>query len=419
MPPPVIERDAMHNDTTEVDQRHPTQETDTNHLDELPTCEGEEDDEYFSDDPDVIFKREYARIDTIPLQQRDPMHWQVVVCLYVFVFATIGGAIIGVLTYPTVTIEVAPMTKEVRYTAHLALQTRILAPVTVSKTLSAPTTGHGHQDATNATGTLTLYNGLFTAQTIPVETIFTGHDGSKVATDQAVTIPAAQPPQEGEATVNASALTKGAAGNIPAGEIAATITNGVLVKNLSAFTGGRDARDYQAVAKADIDALTTSLSNVLSQQMPFAFILRPGETVYLTHCHVQTILDHTIGQEATMLTSNASDTCSGVAYNQNALAQQATIAFTMQTSPGANYQLAGSVQVTIVSLFPLTVSLRGLWVYHLSQDEEQLFAQQVAGDTPAQAKAYLLQTGVMTRVTVPQRLPKDPGHIRFLVLIDL
>ena len=81
--------------------------------------------------------------------------------------------------------------------------------------------------------------------------------------------------------------------------------------------------------------------------------------------------------------------------------------------------LEGDIEINITSVLPFTVSLRGLWVYHLSQDYEQFLAQQIAGDTPEQARTYLLQTGFITQATVTQNLPKDPDHIRFLVLVGL
>src|SRR5436305_2984465 len=96
---------------------------------------------------------------------------------------------------------------------------------------------------------------------------------------------------------------------------------------------------------------------------------------------------------------NASKTCEGIAYNQDELERSATAAFTT-TRPGTNYLLEGDIQINVTSVSPLTVSLRGLWVYHLSQDYKQFLAQQIAGDTPEQAKSYLLQTGFITQATV-------------------
>ena len=40
-------------------------------------------------------------------------------------------------------------------------------------------------------------------------------------------------------------------------------------------------------------------------------------------------------------------------------------------------------------------------------------------DGPAARLAGLLQTGFLTRATVPEKLPQDPGHIHFQVFIGL
>jgi hypothetical protein len=370
------------------------------------------------DDPEAIFLRAVAEIDTQPLPPQPEICWPLVIVTFLFFFSFVGGSVIALITYPTVTIDVVPVTRSATLTAPLALPTRPLAPVTLSKAETAPTTGHGHQDARPARGTLTLYNGLFTAQSIPSGMVFTGADGVKVATEAAVTIPEGNPPSYGQATVEAQALQAGSSGNLAAGDITTTVSSGVLVKN-GPFGGGRDARDYQAVAQPDIQSLTLALKSTLSQQMPLAFVLRPGEAVQPTHCMFSTTPDHWAGAEAHTVTVQATETCAGIAYNSDQLSQQASALFTQQTSPGANYQLVGEVQVQLVSVAPLTVSCRGLWAYTLSQDYEQFLAEQIAGDSPQQAQKYLLQTGLLTRAMVSQKLPQDPAHIHFQVLIGL
>lgn len=54
---------------------------------------------------------------------------------------------------------------------------------------------------------------------------------------------------------------------------------------------------------------------------------------------------------------------------------------------------------------------------YLYQDYEHYLAQQIAGKSQQDAKTYLLRTGFITRATVPAPLPKDPGHVHFLILI--
>ncbi len=374
--------------------------------------------ETLDDDPEEIFLRAVAEIDTQPLPPQPEICWPLVIVALLFFFSFVGGSVIGLLTYPTVTIDVVPVTRSATLTTPLALTTRTLAPVTLTRAGTAPTTGHGHQDARPARGTLTLYNGLFTAQTVPVGTVFTGSDGVKVATEATVTIPAGNPPSYGQASVEAHALHIGSVGNIAAGDITTTVSSGVLVKN-GPFRGGRDARDFQAVAQPDLAHLTLALKITLNQQMPLAFVLRPGEAVQPTTCTFKSTPNHQVGDEAQTVTLQTIETCKGVAYNRDQLSQQATTLFMRQTAPGANYHLIGEVQTQLVSVTPVTVSCRGWWAYILSPDYEQFLAQQIAGDSPQQAQKYLLRTGFLTRATVPDKLPPDPAHIHFQVLIGL
>jgi len=369
------------------------------------------------EEADEIFLNAVSEIPTQPLPKlttREEI--QALLFLSILVLSFIVGSFIALITYPTVTIDLVPISKHVSLTTQLTLPVRTIAPVTLTKTATAPTTGKGHQDATRAGGTLSFYNGLFTQQTIPIGTIFTGKDGVEVTTDESVTIPAANPPQFAETTVTAHTLNSGAAGNIQAGDINITVSNGVLVKNTSAFHGGRDARDFQAVSQSDLDNLTTKLQQQLTQALPHQFLLRSGEALQTTNCLFKATPNHQPGAEAREVTVNASKTCEGIAYSQDELERSATPAFTT-TRPGTNYLLEGDIQINVTSVSPFTVSLRGLWVYHLSQDYEQFLAQQIAGDTPEQARSYLLQTGFITQATVTQNLPKDPDHIHFLVLV--
>jgi len=371
------------------------------------------------EEADEIFFEAVSEIPTQPLPKLTTREeTQAIILMYVFVLSFIIGSLIALITNPTVTIDLVPISKHVSVTTQLAISTRTLPPVTLSKSLTAPTTGKGHQDARRATGTLTFYNGLFTTQIIPIGTVFTGADGILVATDETITIPKASPPQFAEATVTAHTLTTGNQSNIVADDINTTVSNGVLVKN-SQFSGGRDARDFQAVAQSDLNSLTAKLQQQLTQAITHLFLLRSGEALQTTTCTFKTTPNHQIGEEAREVTVNASKTCEGIAYSQDDLQQKATAVFTT-TRPGRNYLLEGDIQINVTSVLPFTVSLHGLWVYHLSQDYEQFLAERIAGDTPAQARAYLLKTGSVSRVTISQtqNLP-DFYHIKFLILIGV
>ncbi len=376
------------------------------------------------DSPDAIFLRAVSEIPTQPLPRHTSREEEIVgryfgIFVLSVVLCLLISSIAAVVNQPVVTVTLWPVHKPMQLTTTLPLQTRTLAPVTLTRAAAKPTTGKGHQDARAATGSLTLYNGLFTQQTIPVGTVFTSADGVKVVTDEAVTIPPGNPPSYGEATIAAQAVNAGQTGNIPAGDVHTTVANGVLVNNQSAFSGGRDARDFQAVAQRDLDSLTAQVQQQLTQAMPQAFSLAPGEALQPTDCTTRITADHGLGEEAQTVTIHASKTCAAVAYNQDALQQQATADFNA-TRPGHQFERVGSVRTTLVSVTPLLVRVSGSWESVFTPDDEQWFAQHMQGETPAQARAYLLHTGLVSRVTITQsQAPSLPDwyHIKFLILI--
>ena len=374
-----------------------------------------EDDDYFAGDPDVIFRREWSKLDTVPLAEPVPL--RVYVLFVVFMVSCLGGAIIGTVTYPTVTVTITPLARQVTYTGQFDLATRQLAPVTVRKTASRPTTGRGHQDATKATGTLMFYNGGAMPQDVPAGSVFTANAGVQVTIDHSLTVPAANLPAIGSLPVSAHAVLAGSRGNIAAFAIDLALSPDLKVRNEAPFSRGRDARDFPAVAQTDLDSLTSALQAILVAAIHQAFRVQQGESVFPTDCHFKTTTDHGVGDEATTLVVTATDTCIGVAYRQDDLQQRAVAVFTRQTRPDANYTLLRTAAPQVASVTPLTVRLSGTWVYLLSADYQEMLAEHIAGDTPAQAQKYLLATGVITKASVPAQLPKDPGHIHFLTLV--
>jgi hypothetical protein len=380
------------------------------------------------DDPDVIFAKAVAEIDTQPLVQvkrrRTGAFTLADVLEGMFLMSVLLVGFFGILwqciTFPHTLVIVYVKANPASITATLDLPTRTLAPVTLTRESTALTTGHGHQDAQVATGTLTFYNGMFTAQTVPRGTVFLASNGVKIATSEAVTIPAsdptANPPQLGYATVTANALQAGASGNIAAYEINTTFINGVSVKNTNSFYHGRDARDYQAVAPTDLDRETAQVTQTLFTAFQTAFPVRLGEQAQPTTCHTTTTADHGLGQEAQTVTVRSVKTCSAIAYNSQQLESQATAAFT-QTKPGPQYHLVGSVQTTLQSVTPVSVTISGKWAYTFSPDYEQVLAQSIEGDSPAKARKVLLQTGVIAYASIPNALPPSM-YINFLVLVE-
>src|SRR5712692_3342460 len=264
---------------------------------------------------------------------------------------------------------------------------RVLPVFTLTQTHPTQATGHGHQSAKHATGTLTFYNGLFTAQFVSRGTLFTGRDGVQVTTSASVTIPAANPPQFAEVSVSASTTRAGAAGNIAAGDINTTIANGVLVKN-SPFTGGQDARDFLLVTKADIQRVVDRLSPDLlqSEQAALTAQLTAGESLAPPTCSPTVTADHRPGSEATTIQVIVSETCTGVAYNQQAVQVKASQLLTSMaaTQLGTGYTLTGTIQVTmtqatVTKKVVFSFTCVGTWVYTLTPQEQQHIKTLIGG----------------------------------------
>src|SRR5205823_15107874 len=179
------------------------------------------------------------------------------------------------------------------------VKSRVFQPVTLTQSRTVPATGKGHQDATAAAGTITLYNASIQEQTVAAGTLFIGSDGVHVVTDEAATIPGASPPLEGQTTVSAHAVNAGAAGNIHAGDIQGACCRENMFAYNSAFSGGQDERNYTIVRQADIQGVVSSLVPTLTQHIQTSFQeqIRLGETLTPTLCSQNVSLDHHAGDE--------------------------------------------------------------------------------------------------------------------------
>jgi len=120
--------------------------------------------------------------------------------------------------------------------------------------------------ATNASGTLTVYNGSFLVQQLPKGFVIESTGGAIIVTDSTVKIPAGDPPDYGMARVQAHAIAAGQAGNIRALALSSVIGGSLYIKNLTAFTGGIDARTEQYATEQDEQAALSSARYRLKQQ---------------------------------------------------------------------------------------------------------------------------------------------------------
>ncbi len=157
----------------------------------------------------------------------------------------------------------------------------ILLPVqTIAARAAIIPTGVKTIPARQARGILTVYNGSILQQELPAGFIVTSPSGIEIATDQAVVVPPANLPEPGVATVPAHAVQPGAAGNIAASSISANDGSSLVIKNLTAFTGGRDARTEKYVTSQDTDHALAAARNQVEQEQLAA--THPGVLVGCT-----------------------------------------------------------------------------------------------------------------------------------------
>ena len=334
----------------------------------------------------------------------------------------------------TVTVTLSTHSQRVSLQGTLQLG-RVISPITLSQSQTVLTTGKGHQDAKQATGTVTFYNGLFTQQFIAQGTVYIGSDGVQIVTTQDATIPPGNPTTGyGTATVPAQAEQSGTSGNITAGDINITINNGLLVRN-NQFRGGQNERDFRTVTKNDITNAAAPLKATLDQSMQDTLTgqLKSGEALTSPTCTPTTTADHQAGQEATQVKVTVSETCSGIAYNTQELTSKVTQLLTTQAAKtlGTGYSLLGYPQITVTSATlsrQVTLSFKSVstWVYALSRQEQQSIKKIIVGKNTDIALQLLAALPGIESVSIKSsgfadssRIPKDLSHINLALFYGL
>ena len=166
-----------------------------------------------------------------PVPQQATLRETAVVVCSVLIFCLVVVANLSLAFYSaffaSVTITLTPQRQSYNTTLLLQLvtgmptsltqvQSRRLAPLTITQRTTAQATGSYHQDPTYAIGYVTFYNGQFSPITIPAGTQLSTQEGKAVVTTQTATVAgidqSANPPALGEATIPARAVTMGAGG---------------------------------------------------------------------------------------------------------------------------------------------------------------------------------------------------------------
>ncbi len=321
------------------------------------------------------------------------------------------------------------------------VEARLLAAPTLTQAVTVPTTGRGHQPATQAHGTVTFYNQAPTAQTIPAGMLLTGAYGVQVVTDQAVMVPPAHLPTQGQVTIAAHTVQAGPGGNIGANDLNGLCCfAGIAVQNRQAFVGGANARDYPAVGAHDVRGAATPLTTTLSSQGQAAVQAQVHPNEQLMHpvqCPAQVTATTAVGEEATQVTVTVRVACHGEVYNADEMQARVTTLLNQEatTRLGNTYVLQGAVTPTVSAIttidaqqgvVSLQVQAEGVWAYQLSPDQLDALTTLVAGKPLQEARTIFLHTQGIHQVTISstdwwdnasqQTLPQDPNRIQTVVM---
>jgi hypothetical protein len=381
------------------------------------------------------------------LRRLAPLGWMLAGFLLVLAGVLVMTQILLPWLTPSATITLVPKTKPISTTLTIHLVSgsanparrqvpgRQLPTLTMSQEQTVPTTGSVSEPAQTAQGWITLYNALSAPQTILAGTLITGQDGIQVTIDTTVTIPAGNLNTNGHIAVSAHAVETGPPGNIAALDINGPCCRAdVFAQNAAPFTGGQNARSYQAVRAQDIQRAAGTLHTTLIQQVTAAYQsdLHPGESLLTpVSCQEQVRSDHAAGEEATQVQVTASEACQGSTYQSAAMHALLLLALTQQAQANQEtpYELDTALPMQVqfsqqgdAQPGEVQVQVSGTLVYHWTPLQVQWLAAYVASKSKAQAMAWLeAQPGVLTvTILLADRyagsLPGNPAQIHIAVV---
>ena len=304
---------------------------------------------------------------------------------------------------------------------------------TLSQNKTAATTGKGHQDPTQAKGVVSFFNAAPYSQTVYAGELLVGADGVHIVTDQDAVIPASNAPMEGQVGIPAHAAIAGIEGNILPYDINGVCCKDyVFVKNLSAFSGGMNARDYKIVQKSDIDSVSPSLIKTLDMQIQARFEseLKRGDILLAPpSCLSKMTTDHSVGDEASQVTVSVSESCTAISDNKSdflkAIRQEFLKAEVIRFGPG--YMPIGTIQTSTIKVniksghVSLISQSFGSLVYHFTHNEREDIKRLIAGKDKLQAVRILSHFHGIDQVSInipgyESSLPTNPNRINILVL---
>lgn len=305
---------------------------------------------------------------------------------------------------------------------------RLLSSTTPAQSQKVSATGSKQNAAVQASGTLVITCRASSSPiTIPAGTVFTGTDGTQVATDATVTTSGCS------TTVSAHAVQPGTSGNIAANDMNQPYS-GYDINNPAAFTGGQGPQTITTVQQTDIDGAATTLeANPPNAQLVLQGQVHTNEQMIGTpQCTPNVTSDHKAGDQATSVTVTVSFTCTGEVYDRDGALSMAAKQLTTQaaTRPGPGYTLVGKIATALAQAaladastgtIKLTVNAEGIWVFHFSAAQKLSLAKLLAGKSKKDVQSLLSARKGVSSISIQvsggdgNTLPADPGQIAIVV----
>jgi Baseplate J-like protein len=336
--------------------------------------------------------------------------------------------VISPLLFASATITLTPEAHTLSTAVSIPLPVRLFPADHESLTRTIAATGIATRPATRARGSITFYNALPAAETIPAGTLLMGSSGVPVLTEQDADLPAASPPTEGATTVSAQAESTGSSGNIAAGTIGGPCCRAYVLAYNGGFSGGTDARTYRTPTPADIANALAPLRSQLDRRVQGALHawLQPGEVLLPPTCDATTSTSAQPGAEADHITVMVRETCTAAAYNEGEVHQAATARLAALASHqfGPAYRLVGAAHAEItgatVTNGHATVHLQvgGQYEYSFSREQLGHLRSQLVGVGRDRARVILNHVAGVTQARIQSSsatLPGDPSRIHIVL----
>lgn len=169
----------------------------------------------------------------------------------------------------------------------------VFPPIQVYTTIAyINATGIKTYPALIAHGTLTITNGSVVSQELPAGLLFATSSGVEVITQTRVFVPAGSALGYGYATVQAQAVTGGIQGNIAVLAINAVYGTSLYIRNLTAFTGGKNSYAVKTITEQDKQiALHAARATLTTQAIHLAtYLVRPCAEIAQEHTSQLTLV---------------------------------------------------------------------------------------------------------------------------------